>query len=101
MTWTASFSEQSRQSSLPRRSVPRFSELRPSGVRKTHRGQTDWNEMDLKVGVISLRQPVILGEFQNLRFQFEILQGLGFATQDHSWCAFIGETARAYHTRLG
>jgi hypothetical protein len=36
--------------------------------------------------------------FSLLPFAFLLLplKDLGFATQDHSWCAFIGETSNAY-----
>lgn len=65
--------------------------------------------MDRERGFISLRQPVILQlildlDFGGFGFREHVLsiqplesaiqnqRGHGFATQDHSWCAFVGET---------
>ena len=54
---------------------------------------------------ISLRKPVILFGNAERRMMnpsfiistFALPKGLGFATQDHSWCAFVGETTALCH----
>src|SRR2546426_5230027 len=84
--WTASFGEQSQTAIQLVTQCPTLIgvEAVSRGNRDRARGPSFWNEMDRGRVFISLRKPVILSE--------TFPKGLSFATQDRSWCAFVGET---------